>query len=70
MIATVLDLPIAVDGGVNEDSIGPAYAAGGDVLVVGTGLYRHQGDLGPVVDELRVAARRGIEVRPPAGTDA
>lgn len=59
-----LDLPIAVDGGVNEDSIGPAYAAGGDVLVVGTGLYRHEGDLGPVVDELRAAARRGVDVRP------
>ncbi|MDP9271252.1 MAG: ribulose-phosphate 3-epimerase [Chloroflexota bacterium] len=54
-----LDLPIAVDGGVNDESIGPAYAAGGDILVVGSGLYRHAGDLKPVVDELRLMARRG-----------
>jgi len=51
-----LDLPIGVDGGVNLDSIGPAYGAGGDVLVTGTSLYRHAGDLGPVVAELRAAA--------------
>jgi ribulose-phosphate 3-epimerase len=52
-----LDLPIGVDGGVNDESIGAAYAAGGDVLVVGSGLYRHAGDLRPVVDGLRGLAR-------------
>lgn len=51
-----LELPIGVDGGVGLDTIGPAYAAGGDVLVTGTSLYRHPGDLGPVVAELRAAA--------------
>jgi ribulose-phosphate 3-epimerase len=61
-----LDLPIAVDGGVNEDSIGPAHAAGGDVLVVGSGLYHHAGDLEPVVGELRRAARRGAGADPDA----
>jgi ribulose-phosphate 3-epimerase len=54
-----LDLPIGVDGGVNEDTIGAAYHAGGDVLVVGSGLYRHQGDLRGVVADLRAMARRG-----------
>jgi ribulose-phosphate 3-epimerase len=54
-----LDLPIGVDGGVKEDTIGAAYAAGGDVLVVGSGLYRHAGDLGPVVHELRRASLAG-----------
>ena len=31
------------------------------ILVVGSGLYRHPGDLGPVVTALRDAARSGIE---------
>jgi ribulose-phosphate 3-epimerase len=51
-----LDLPIGVDGGVNLDTIGPAYAAGGDVLVTGSALYANQGDLTPVVEALRAAA--------------
>ncbi len=54
-----LDLPLGVDGGVNEDSIGAAYHAGGDQLVVGSGLYRHDGDLHGVIDELRAMALRG-----------
>ena len=51
-----LDLPIGIDGGVNEDTIGRAYAAGGSVLVCGSALYRHAGDLGPVVTQLRQSA--------------
>jgi ribulose-phosphate 3-epimerase len=51
-----LDLPIGVDGGVNLETIGPAYAAGGDVLVAGKALYGTDGDLRPVVDALRGAA--------------
>jgi ribulose-phosphate 3-epimerase len=51
-----LDLPIAVDGGVNLDTIGAAHAAGGDVLVTGSALYATKGDLQPVVAALRRAA--------------
>lgn len=51
-----LDLPIAVDGGVNLDTIGAAHDAGGDVLVTGSALYAAEGDLRPVVDALRRAA--------------
>lgn len=51
-----LDLPIGVDGGVNLDTIADASAAGGEVMVVGSGLYRSDGDLGPTVDALRAAA--------------
>jgi ribulose-phosphate 3-epimerase len=51
-----LDLPIGVDGGLNLETIGPAHAAGGDVLVTGKALYANQGDLRPVVDALRAAA--------------
>lgn len=54
-----LDLPIAVDGGVNLDTIGPAHAAGGDVLVTGSALYANDGDLAPIVTALREAARAG-----------
>ena len=52
-----LELPIGVDGGVNLNSIGRAHDAGGEVLVVGSGLYSSQGDLGPTVAALRAAAR-------------
>ena len=48
---------IGVDGGVNLDTIGAAYAAGGDVLVAGSALYSATGDLAPTVDALRAAAR-------------
>jgi ribulose-phosphate 3-epimerase len=51
-----LDLPIGVDGGVNLETIGPAHAAGGDVLVTGKALYENEGDLRPVVAALRAAA--------------
>ncbi|HKO33911.1 MAG TPA: ribulose-phosphate 3-epimerase [Candidatus Limnocylindria bacterium] len=51
-----LDLPIGVDGGVNLETIGSAYAAGGDVLVTGKALYASPGDLQPTVEALRAAA--------------
>jgi pentose-5-phosphate-3-epimerase len=46
-----------VDGGVNLDTIGAAYGAGGEVLVTGSALYSTGGDLGPTVTALRAAAR-------------
>jgi ribulose-phosphate 3-epimerase len=54
-----LDLPIGVDGGINRETIGPAYAAGGRVMVAGNALYSTDGDLGPVVTTLREAALTG-----------
>lgn len=55
-----LDLAIGVDGGVGPSTIAAAFEAGGDVLVVGSALYQADGDLRPVVDALRSAARAGI----------
>jgi ribulose-phosphate 3-epimerase len=52
-------LEIGVDGGVNLETIGWAYGAGGEVLVTGSALYATAGDLGAVVAELRDAARGG-----------
>ncbi len=51
-----LALPIGVDGGVNLETIGAARAAGGDVLVTGSVLFRQPGDLAPTVAALRLAA--------------
>lgn len=51
-----LDVPIGVDGGVNLETIGRAHAAGGEVMVVGSGLYSNDGDLTPTVAALRAAA--------------
>lgn len=62
-----LDLPIGIDGGVNLETIGTAYAAGGDVMVTGSVLYRNAGDLRPVVDELRAAATAGQPATTVAG---
>jgi ribulose-phosphate 3-epimerase len=55
-----LELPIGVDGGVNLETIGSAFAAGGDVMVAGSALYRDAGDLQPVVEALRAAASAPI----------
>jgi ribulose-phosphate 3-epimerase len=52
-----LRLPIAVDGGVNLETIGAAHRAGGDVLVIGSALYQNRGDLTPAVEGFRAAAR-------------
>jgi ribulose-phosphate 3-epimerase len=54
-----LSLPIGVDGGVNLETIGPAHAAGGEVLVAGWALYREAGDLSATVQALRTAASAG-----------
>ena len=66
-----LSLPIAVDGGVNLETIGAAHAAGGEVLVTGSALYGAPGALGPAVEALRAAAVAGTArpVAAPAGTD-
>jgi ribulose-phosphate 3-epimerase len=54
-----LNVPIGVDGGVNRETIGSAYAAGGRVMVAGNALYSTDGDLAPVVTTLREAALAG-----------
>ena len=53
-----LDVQIGVDGGVNLTTIGQARAAGGDVMVAGSALYRTTGSLAPTVAALRAAATK------------
>jgi ribulose-phosphate 3-epimerase len=60
-----LRLPIGIDGGVNADTIGEAHAAGGDVLEVGSGLYRVAGDLRETVADLRARAASATGQRSP-----
>ena len=58
-----LDVRIGVDGGVNLDTIGPAHAAGGEVMVTGSALYRTPGSLAPTVAALRQAAAKDATER-------
>jgi len=55
-----LTVPIGVDGGVNLETIGAAHAAGAEVLVAGSAIYRDAGDLAPTVSALRAAALDGL----------
>ena len=61
-----LAVDLGVDGGVNRETIGRAFGAGGDVLVTGSALYSTAGDLAPTVAALREAALAGTD----ADTDA
>jgi len=60
-----LELPIGVDGGVGPDTIGQAFANGGEVLVVGSALYSNPGDMRPTVEALRSQARAGLTATQP-----
>jgi ribulose-phosphate 3-epimerase len=55
-----LSVPIGVDGGVNLDTVGPAHAAGAEILVAGSAIYGAIGDLAPTVQALRAAAAAGV----------
>jgi ribulose-phosphate 3-epimerase len=61
-----LRVQIGVDGGVNLETIGPAHAAGGEILVTGSSLYSTDGDLAPTVAALRAAALAGGDTDEPA----
>lgn len=52
---------VEVDGGIGPDTVAGAVAAGANVLVAGSALFRHPGGLGAAVADLRMraeAARR------------
>jgi ribulose-phosphate 3-epimerase len=61
-----LPVAIGVDGGVNMETMGAAYAAGGEVLVTGSALYRTDGDQRPAVSALRAAATAAEDADTPA----
>ncbi|MFZ4721438.1 MAG: ribulose-phosphate 3-epimerase, partial [Ilumatobacteraceae bacterium] len=47
---------IEVDGGIGPDTIGAAAAAGANILVAGSALYRDPEGLGHAVGDLRARA--------------
>jgi ribulose-phosphate 3-epimerase len=51
-----LDIDIEVDGGITVDTIAHATAAGANVFVAGTAVFRHPGGLASAISELRDAA--------------
>ena len=50
-----LNIDLEVDGGLNEDTVGKTVAAGANVIVAGTALFR-QKDLRRAIDNLRCQA--------------
>lgn len=48
---------LAVDGGINRETIGPCASAGAQLHVVGSAIFRHD-EYGPVLDELTRLATR------------
>jgi len=57
-----LDIDLEVDGGVTADNIGRAAAAGANVFVAGTSVFKPASlDRKPAIDELRRAARASID---------
>jgi ribulose-phosphate 3-epimerase len=56
------NLLLSVDGGVNQDTIGPCAAAGADLFVMGTALFT-QDDYGRAISEATGLAKSWKEVR-------
>ncbi|MEW6153180.1 MAG: ribulose-phosphate 3-epimerase [Actinomycetota bacterium] len=54
------DIDLEVDGGVNAETVAGAAAAGANVLVAGSGLYKHSGGLAAAVTELRKLAGEAV----------
>jgi ribulose-phosphate 3-epimerase len=51
---------VEVDGGIGPDTIGPAAAAGANILVAGSALYRDPDGLAHAVADLRARAERAF----------
>jgi ribulose-phosphate 3-epimerase len=54
--ASGFDIDIEVDGGISTTTISGAAAAGANVFIAGTALYKHPGGLATAVKELRALA--------------
>lgn len=52
-----LDIKIEIDGGINKQTIGPAYRAGADIVVAGSAIYGEK-DRAQAIKELREIAKR------------
>ncbi len=54
---------VEVDGGISSQTVGGAAAAGANVLVAGSALFRDSLGLGHAVSELRAAATKAISTK-------
>ena len=54
------DIDLEVDGGITAETVQGAAAAGANILVSGSGLYKHPGGLGAAVTELRKLAQDAV----------
>jgi ribulose-phosphate 3-epimerase len=55
-----LEVPIQVDGGVTDQTIGPVAAAGARVFVSGSGVFGHPRGYRAAMDEMRRAAEEHL----------
>jgi len=55
-----LNIDLEVDGGINEKTVGGAAAAGANILVAGSGLYKHPDGLEAAVTSLRKLAEEAV----------
>ena len=55
-----LNIDLEVDGGVNEKTVAGAAAAGANILVAGSGLYKHPDGLEAAVTSLRKLAEEAV----------
>jgi ribulose-phosphate 3-epimerase len=58
------NIDIEVDGGIAPDTVAGAAAAGANVFVAGSALFRDPEGLGHAVDDLRTRAEATIEALP------
>ena len=56
--ATGRDIDIAVDGGINEETIDAVVAAGANVLIAGSGIFRHAQGVAAGIEALRGAVAK------------
>ncbi|HWL44390.1 MAG TPA: ribulose-phosphate 3-epimerase [Ilumatobacter sp.] len=52
---------VEVDGGISADTVGQAAAAGANVLISGSWMFKHPGGLKAAVDELRELATASVD---------
>jgi ribulose-phosphate 3-epimerase len=55
--ATGRDISIAIDGGINLETIGAAVRAGGDVMIAGNAIFGNAGGIAAGIQALRQAAQ-------------
>ena len=59
-----LPVEICVDGGINQDTIGPVAAAGARVFVSGSGVFRHPRGYQAAMEAMRRRAAQYIDTNP------